>query len=177
MLFFHVNSCNEVQHEALMLHLPPFPASLVELVWDNIYFTKFARDYINPVSWKAPIYELYGPIKLLFPKRWKHAFTTLNKPVQWPRSLRCTPWLPGYWDRGFESCSRHGCLSLSVNHSLVTLSSTLYSLVTDPAIKNKLPILSDTHNCLKQKPERCLNLVNCSAHSVKFQITAPLNKP
>jgi hypothetical protein len=37
-----------------------------------------------------------------------------NKYVQyrWPRGLKRRSWPLGYWDRGFESRSRHGCLSL-----------------------------------------------------------------
>jgi hypothetical protein len=31
---------------------------------------------------------------------------------RWPRSLRCSLWLLGRWDCGFESCLRHGCLAL-----------------------------------------------------------------
>jgi hypothetical protein len=34
---------------------------------------------------------------------------------------------------GFDSRLRHGCLSSSSNHSLVTLSSTIYSLVAEKA--------------------------------------------
>jgi hypothetical protein len=32
---------------------------------------------------------------------------------QWPCGLRRGSWLVGCWDRGFESRSRHGCLSAS----------------------------------------------------------------
>jgi hypothetical protein len=32
---------------------------------------------------------------------------------QWPCGLRRGSWPVGCWDRGFESCLRHGCLSAS----------------------------------------------------------------
>jgi hypothetical protein len=32
---------------------------------------------------------------------------------QWPCGLRRGSWPVGYWDRGFESRLRHGCLSVS----------------------------------------------------------------
>jgi hypothetical protein len=31
---------------------------------------------------------------------------------RWPRGLRRRSWPLGYWDRGFEFRSKHGCLSL-----------------------------------------------------------------
>jgi hypothetical protein len=43
------------------------------------------------------------------------AFTSGNTyscPSRWPRGLRSRSWRLLYWDRGFESRSRYGCLSL-----------------------------------------------------------------
>jgi hypothetical protein len=46
--------------------------------------------------------------------------------------LRRRTRLLGCWDHGSKSCLRHGCLSLYIHHfSLVSLSFTLYSLVTE----------------------------------------------
>jgi hypothetical protein len=62
----------------------------------------------------------------------------------WPHGLKCRPWSLRHWDSQFESHLRHGCLSLSIHHhhSLVTLSSTLCSLVTEKASQNKPPSLN-----------------------------------
>jgi hypothetical protein len=38
---------------------------------------------------------------------------------QWPCGLRRGSWPVGCWDRGFESRSRHGCLSLVFLHCVV----------------------------------------------------------
>jgi hypothetical protein len=55
-----------------------------------------------------------------------------NSWSQWPRGLRYKPWSLGRWYCGFESHLRHGRLPSSIPcHSLVTLSFTLYSLVTE----------------------------------------------
>jgi hypothetical protein len=57
---------------------------------------------------------------------------------QWPRGLRCRPWSLGRWDHGFKSCLRHRYLSSSTHHhSLVSLSSMPYGLVTEKASLNK----------------------------------------
>jgi hypothetical protein len=47
----------------------------------------------------------------------------------WARSLRPRPWSLGRWNHGFVSRLRRTCLSSSIHHrhSLVTLTSTLYS--------------------------------------------------
>jgi hypothetical protein len=37
----------------------------------------------------------------------------LCRPAKWPRGLSCGSWPLKYWDRGFESSSRHECLSSS----------------------------------------------------------------
>jgi hypothetical protein len=54
--------------------------------------------------------------------------------------LRHMTWSSWHWDCWFESRLRHGCLcSSSHHHSLVTLSSTLYRLVTERVLCNKIP--------------------------------------
>jgi hypothetical protein len=61
----------------------------------------------------------------------------------WPHGLKCRPWSLRHWDSRFESHLWHGWLSLSIHHhSLVTLSSTVYSLVTEKASQNKPPSLN-----------------------------------
>jgi hypothetical protein len=45
-----------------------------------------------------------------------YTFSSLGSLVvmnQWPCGLRRGSWPVGCWDRGFESRSRHGCLSAS----------------------------------------------------------------
>jgi hypothetical protein len=57
---------------------------------------------------------------------------------QWPRGVRCTPWLLGRWHRGFKSRLRHRGLSSSVYlHILVALPAMLYSLLTKTVSYNK----------------------------------------
>jgi hypothetical protein len=71
-----------------------------------------------------------SPINYLFTYCWS----------QLPRVMRGRPWSLGRWDRGFESRLRQGCLSSSIHHhSFMTISSTLYSLVTNKASKNTVP--------------------------------------
>jgi hypothetical protein len=55
--------------------------------------------------------------------------------VTQPHSLKRRPRSLGRRDRGFKSHLRHGCLSsyIHCHHSFVTLSSTLYILVTEKA--------------------------------------------
>jgi hypothetical protein len=51
---------------------------------------------------------------------------------QWLCGLRHRPWSFGRCDHGFESRLMHGCMSSSIHqHLLVTLSLTLYSLVSE----------------------------------------------
>jgi hypothetical protein len=58
----------------------------------------------------------------------RHSLT----PIVMNNCLTRRPWSLGLWGSGFKSLLKHGCLSSSVYynhyHSLVTLSSTLYSL-------------------------------------------------
>jgi hypothetical protein len=49
----------------------------------------------------------------IVPCRWAVGHDDHTWLVQWPWGLRRRPWSLGRWDYGFESRSRHGCLSSS----------------------------------------------------------------
>jgi hypothetical protein len=70
---------------------------------------------------------------------------TMNTPgrSRWPRGLRRRYWPLGCWNRGFESCSRHGCLSLRFCIVLSWVGTALcegWSLVQSSPIKYLITI-------------------------------------